>query len=60
MKWENLMSLISGLLNCYGLPHAIMIHCGGGGGGGNDIGNSKTLCGLLIHQMYSSFVMDNC
>jgi hypothetical protein len=29
MKWENLMSLISGLLNCYGLPHAIMIHCGG-------------------------------
>ena len=50
MKWENLMSLISGLLNCYGLPHAIMIHCGG-----NDIGNSKTACGLLIHQMKVAF-----
>lgn len=50
MKWENLMSLISGLLNCYGLPHAIMIHCGG-----NDIGNSKTPCGLLIHQMKVAF-----
>lgn len=40
------MPLLSGLLCCYGLPHAVVIHCGG-----NDIGSPENPCGYLIYDI---------
>ena len=50
MKWEDLQSNIRGLLRFYGIPAAILIHCGG-----NDIGNHNTPCGYLLYQMKVTF-----
>lgn len=51
MKWENLTSIILGAFNCYGMPFAVIIHCGG-----NDIGGQNTPCGYLMYQMKVTFV----
>jgi len=50
MKWENLTSIILGAFNCYGMPFAVIIHCGG-----NDIGGQNTPCGYLMYQMKVTF-----
>jgi hypothetical protein len=51
MRWNHLTSLIQGLLNVYGFPSAVLIHCGG-----NDIGHTETPCGLLTYQIKVTFV----
>ena len=43
---NDLTPLIQGLLNLYGFPSAVLIHCGG-----NDIGHTETPCGLLTYQI---------
>ena len=42
---------MQGLLNLYGFPSAVLIHCGG-----NDIGHTETHCGLLTYQIKVTFV----
>ena len=44
MKWDNLVSLIHGLVNFTGIPRAVLIHCGG-----NDIGDVPN--GALLYHM---------
>ena len=51
MRWSHLTSMIQGLLNLYGFPSALLIHCGG-----NDIGHTETPCGLLTNQMKVTLV----
>jgi hypothetical protein len=51
MRWSHLTSLIQGLLNLYGFPSAVLVHCGG-----NDIGHTETPCGLLTYQIKVTFV----
>ena len=51
MRWSHLTSLIQGLLNLYGFPSAVLVHCGG-----NDNGHTETPCGLLTYQIKVTFV----
>ena len=51
MMWSHLTSLIQGLLNLYGFPSAVRIHCGG-----SDIGHTETPCGLCTNQIKGTFV----
>jgi hypothetical protein len=51
MRWSHLTSLIQGLLNLYGFPSAVLVHCGG-----NDIGHTEPPCDLLTYQIKVTFV----
>ena len=46
MGLSHLTSLIQCMLNLYGSPSAVLIHCGG-----SDIGHTETPCGLLTYQI---------
>jgi hypothetical protein len=48
---SHLTSLIQCMLNLYGSPSAVLIHCGG-----SDIGHTETPCGLLTYQIKVTFV----
>jgi hypothetical protein len=51
MKISVLVSLVQAMVNCVGLPHALMIYCGG-----NDIGIGY-IREVLKHSIYATFIV---
>lgn len=51
LHWDSLVSLILGMVNCYGIPTMVILHCGG-----NDIG---LVPGgqLLFHSKFTIYVI---
>jgi hypothetical protein len=48
---QNLLPLVQAMVNCFGLPHALVIHCGG-----NYIG-MDSIREVLKHLMYATFIV---
>ena len=51
MKISALVPLVQAMVNCFGLPHALVIHCGG-----NYIG-MDSIREVLKHLMYATFIV---
>ena len=51
MKISALVSLVLAMVNCFDLPHALVIHCGG-----NDIGMGS-IREVLKHLIYTTFIV---
>jgi hypothetical protein len=51
MKNSALVPLVQAMVNCFGLPHALVIHCGG-----NYIG-MDSIREVLKHLMYATFIV---
>ena len=51
MKISALVPLVQAMVNCFGLPHALVIHCGG-----NDIGMGS-IREVLKHLIYATFIV---
>jgi hypothetical protein len=51
MQISALVPLVQAMVNCFGLPHALVIHCGG-----NDIGMGSTR-EVLKHLIYATFIV---
>ena len=51
MKISALVPLVQVMVNCFGLPHALVIHCGG-----NDIGMGS-ISEVLKHLIYATFIV---
>jgi hypothetical protein len=47
MRWSSIVAVVQSLINCFGLPKAVIIHCGG-----KDIGSMSTGSLLFSFQMF--------
>ena len=46
MRWSSIVPVVQSMINCFGLPKAVIIHCGG-----NDIGCMSTGSLFFSFQM---------
>jgi hypothetical protein len=47
MRWSSIVPVVQSMINCFGLPKAVIIHCGG-----NDIGCMSTVS-FFFHLKFS-------
>ena len=47
MRWSSIVAVVQSMINCFGLPKAVIIHCGG-----KDIGSMSTGSLLFSFQMF--------
>ena len=52
MRWLSIVLVAMCMMNCFGLPKAIVIHCGG-----NDIGSVSTGW-LYFHLKFALYMVD--
>ena len=54
MRWDELVPIVHSMMNCFGIPKVVLIHCGG-----NDIGINP--CGkLLFHLKFAVMLLEKC
>ena len=47
MRWSSIVAVVQSMINCFGLPKSVIIHCGG-----NDIGCISNGSLFLSFQMF--------
>ena len=52
MRWSSIVPVVQSIISCFGLPKAVVIHCGG-----NDIGCVST-GSLLLHLKFALYTIN--